>query len=489
MTDADTRKSVLMMCAHEPSLDPRIRWEAEGAAARFDVTVLGFASEEGTDRSRLWRGCRAVLVDGQPRSAVAFLWRFKHALRFPSGLLCAALLILLSPALLAADLAARLLGSLLRHLAGGEGVRAATASRGNGAAKRLAARRSRFPARLYYVFNALRRRFSPAAVMFWGALAGLPTPPDVLHCNDLDTLLVGVLAKRRYGCRLIYDAHEFYPYSDPDIGWFDVAFFRFVERTLIRQADAVVTVNPLLADAMRQEYGLPAVHSVANAEPWTSRRPQPAASRLRQLAGGRIAFLFQGRFAPGRGIEEIIAEWQAVDGERAALFLRGPENLWQRQALALAEGLDLLDRSIYFLDPVAEDDLVPAAAEADVGVIPYRPLIVNDRLCCPNKLSQYLHAGLMVIANDLPFVRAILREAGAGLFYDSATRGTFSRAVRQVLDDPELLPRACANAARFARDRFNWQTEGENLYALYEPHPPIAAAVRTAPAAIASPAA
>ena len=46
------RTDVLMICAHEPSLDPRIRWEAEAAARRFDVTVLGFNRDDGSEPER-----------------------------------------------------------------------------------------------------------------------------------------------------------------------------------------------------------------------------------------------------------------------------------------------------------------------------------------------------------------------------------------------------------------------------------------------------
>jgi hypothetical protein len=41
-----------------------------------------------------------------------------------------------------------------------------------------------------------------------------------------------------------------------------------------------------------------------------------------------------------------------------------------------------------------------------MSVIPAQASIINDRLACPNKLSQYLHAGLMVLANDLTYVRS-----------------------------------------------------------------------------------
>src|SRR6266481_10190268 len=131
--------------------------------------------------------------------------------------------------------------------------------------------------------------------------------------------------------------------------------------------------------------------------------------------------------------------------------------MWREAAIEKATQLGLLGRSVYFLEAVREDELVAAAAEADIGVIPYKPLILNDRLSCPNKLSQYLHAGLMVLANDLPYVRSVLSEAEAGLFYNSADLDTLAAVVHRIVGDPELLSRNRANALRFACDRFNWQ--------------------------------
>jgi glycosyltransferase involved in cell wall biosynthesis len=143
-----------------------------------------------------------------------------------------------------------------------------------------------------------------------------------------------------------------------------------------------------------------------------------------------------------------------------------------------------LEGSVYFLDAVGEAELVTAAAEANVGVIPYKPRIINDRLSCPNKLSQYLHAGLLVIANDLPYVKSVLSEADAGLFYSSAEPGTLANAVHRAVAEPELLKRSRQNALRFARERFNWQAQSETLYALYQPSD---RAVQTARLAAATP--
>ena len=464
------RRRVLMLCAHEPGLDPRIRWEAEAAFPRFDVTVLGFAGDDARDGDiKPTSFGRSILLPCADHGAVAYFWRLKEVAPFPADILLNVLLILMLPPLFLADGTVRLLGPSVRRLRVRPAASAGAVSAAGGTATpMLDARRGRFLARLYYVLSALRRRFSPATALFWDAIRAMPEKPDIVHCNDLDTLLVGVLAKRRYGVRLIYDAHEFFPHSDPQGKWVDIAFFSALERFLIRKADAVVTVNPQLGEAIRAAYRLDRVYSVPNAEPWVEGRPSSLpGSAMDQLARGRVKFLFQGRFSPGRGIEELIEGWTRVDGGRAALFLRGPDNLWRQALIELATRLGVFDRSVYFLDAVREDELVSGAAEADVGIIPYKPLIINDRLSCPNKLSQYLHAGLMVIANDLPYVKAVLTEAEAGLFYNSADPSTLAAAVSQVVDRPELLRRSRGNASRFARERFNWQVQAEILYALY----------------------
>jgi glycosyltransferase involved in cell wall biosynthesis len=461
------RPAVLMICAHEPGLDPRIRWEAEAAAGRFGVTVLGFNRDDGSlARSERVAGYQIVRLARRKVSGVSYFWRLKDILPITVYVPLGALLLPTLPLLVFCELLGRLLRGSVRRAA--RDVAVSSPLRGVRFSSLLGRIRGQALMRLDYILTALRLQFAPATRVFWKHLRNAPDKPDIVHCNDLDTLLVGVLAKLHYGCRLVYDAHEFYPVSDPHGKWLDITFFSLVERLLIRHADAVVSVNPLLGEAMRAAYRLDRVHSVPNAEPWAPGRAPPPGSEMAKIAQGRVRFLFQGRFTPGRGIDELIEGWAQIDAGRAALFLRGPDNMWRQAAIEHAARLGLLDRGIYFLDAVGEDDLVSAAAEADVGIIPYKPLILNDRLSCPNKLSQYLHAGLVVLANDLPYVQSVLSEAEAGVFYSSADLRTLGDAVGRILDDPAVLRQGRLSALRFARETFNWQIQSETLYALYQ---------------------
>ena len=237
------RRRILMICAHEPSLDPRIRWEAESAARHFDVTVLGFNRDDGSRPAvQTEDGYRVVHLVRPGVTGLAYFWQLKNALPWAAAIPLAPFVLLLAPAIIAGE---RLGGALRGAVQRSNGAHSSSRLR-----SLFGTVRARLAGRIEHILTVLRVQFAPASTAFCKYLHGLPEKPDIVHCNDLDTLLVGVLAKRRYGCRLVYDAHEFYPVSDPHGRWLDIGFFGLIERVLIRQADAVVTVNPPLAEAM-----------------------------------------------------------------------------------------------------------------------------------------------------------------------------------------------------------------------------------------------
>ena len=457
------RLRVLMLCAHEPTVDPRIRWEAEGATTQFDVTVLGFnRAQDPLPALEPSRGYTIRRVPHVEVSALHYFRRLAETLDPISRVTLIVLGVVFFPLLALLELCFRVLRTAYRNTKEPLDRHVPTLLRI--ARTMLAWIRS---TRAAYVMALLRAQFAPPTLFFWNAIVAMRDKPDIVHCNDLDTLLVGVLAKKHFGSRVVYDAHEYFPHSDPNGRWLDRAFFHALEKTLARKADSVITVNHQMADVIRTAYGLPSVESVPNAEPWTGCQVFASCSRMRTLARGRVSVLFQGRFSPGRGIEEVLEAWKHVDPSLAVLFLRGPDNIWRRDLVSQAERLGILDVSVHFLDSVGEDDLISAAAEADVGLIPYKGEVAGYKYACPNKLSQYLHAGLMIITNDLPYVREVIEEADAGLHYSLSDSGTLVEVVHRIARNPDLLKRARANARRYAREKFNWQVFSPTLYDAY----------------------
>ncbi len=502
------KKVMFILACHEPALDPRIDWVATSAALRYDTKVVGFQLESrpapahemlhGYAINRLvnrriasltlaWWLVRTYLTPGSAglfrllellmKSVATIAMLLVLAASFAVYLVFA-LISLLNPVrwmALGVRLGRRVLGKMVspaRYL----NMRDRWRNLALSLRTRIAQPAARWFPRLTACASRLRYRCQRAQqfsvmlkqlAMANGSLlsvANESTRPDLIYCNDLQTLLAGVLLSAHFRCRLVYDAHEFMACALPDYLWVEAWFWSALERAMVPHVDAAFTVNPLLAAAMSEANGV-RFQSLPNCEPTRPGvLPVPDLAKLEPLARGRVRFLFQGNFELHRGIEELISAWPGVDGSRAVLFLRGPHCDVRARCMQIAADLQLLDDSLFFLDPVRETDLVGAAAEADVGIIPYKPICLNNRLACPNKTSQYMHAGVALLTNNLDYVKQLVADFRCGLAYDSDDAQTIVTAVNRLAGDRDLLLTCRHNARIKAVEVFNWEVQSRELF-------------------------
>lgn len=285
-------------------------------------------------------------------------------------------------------------------------------------------------------------------------------PIHAIVAADLDTLAAGVILKDILKVPLIYDAHEYWPDSYSTFSEWEIAFWRKWEQTLTLHVDAAFTVSSPLAEYMSRIYGI-AFQTVPNCVPRGS--VGNAAKRQSHSPSGPVRFLYQGIFAPGRGLEALIRLWPRTDS-RAILMLRGPRHAYSRALEDLAAEAGVLNTRVLFLDPVPETQLIAAASEADVGVLPYEPININNQYCCPNKLSQYCAAGLALLSNRLDYVASIVQAGDFGLIEDLKRPDDFVAAVDRLTGDSTLRARLQANALAFFQRKFNWDEAAVPLY-------------------------
>lgn len=469
-TSSQNRPRLLMLAAHEPYDDPRIDWAARTALRSHEVDVLGLHNwnwnsrrpdvEDTPQGYRIWRvvrpqGGRSGLSFLLPLIAISVrrrsLARYKWLLMLASPLALLAVLV---------EMVVRFCGSLLTMLWPRFCMKALRSILANmkveGGGVRLFYKLRMFRNTLIHVSQATNA-FLPVA-------ADVCQKPSVIYCNDLDTLVAGVILKARTGAKLIHDSHEYWPHSNVEAGWLQVRFFSWLEKTLIKHADAVITVSDPLAREMEKAYAYKPILVVPNAEPWRDFSEKPRMQGdLSRLANGRVSFLFQGNFAPQRGLEELIDAWQEVDAARSALFLRGPDNQWKGALQERAGRLGLMNKAIYFLPPVCVEELVDAAREADVGVIPYKTDSPAYRFACPNKLSQYMQSGIALLANNISYVAQHIDAAGCGAVYDCYSPKTIVAAIEKLANNRDLLGKFKANSWAYSRDVFNWEMQSQPL--------------------------
>jgi glycogen(starch) synthase len=288
--------------------------------------------------------------------------------------------------------------------------------------------------------------------------------PDAIHANDWNTLPLAVAAKAKWGARIVYDSHEMaiaeYEHS---LKWrfAALAHVKAIEGRGIRAADAVITVSPGIVEALMEAYpGIPTpavIRNVPDAEP-VSFRP----------TGVKIEVLFHGLLRDNRGLEAIIdslPHWR----EEFRLVLRGSHGPGYRVRLeARAQERGVADR-IRFEPSVAPRDVVARAADSDVGLCLLPDSSRHNRFALPNKLFEYLAAGLAVITSPLPDMAEILRRYECGL--QASVDPQAIAAVINSLDRP-VIDRMKRQAIVAAGD-LSWTRERETLIGLYDKLPRI----------------
>ena len=288
-------------------------------------------------------------------------------------------------------------------------------------------------------------------------------PARVYHASDLYTLPALASAARRHDSRLAYDAREFYAHVAATAGrpWIRT-FWRLVEGRYIRQADAVFTVSESIADRLAQRYAIPRPMLIYNVPP---RQNVSASTYLRKHAGvadDQVLLLHQGQIQKDRGCYLLVDAMRDVRGAVLVFLGGGPLKPDLRHRVAEAG----LAYQVRFLDPVPPDALLPVTASADAGITLLEDTCLNHRFALPNKLFEYLMAGLPVLGSDLPEIRRVVAGHGVGLLVNPADRDALVKALQRMVDDTEARARWRSATPRVF-ETFSWEEASQRFEATY----------------------
>ena len=287
--------------------------------------------------------------------------------------------------------------------------------------------------------------------------------PELAHCNDLDTLLIGFMLKKTIGSILVYDAHEIYPEQFADNMRSEIwhSFYTAFERQLIRWVDAKLTVCDSLGEYFAKVYNSPGFVTIRNLPSVGQLASEHVLERRRE----RPKILYHGAYAAHRGLEQVMAAARRLEG--ADFVFRGIGSYGENLKRVAAE-LGVGDR-VSFVDPVGVDQLVPSASECDIGLNPFIPVCKNTEYALPNKFFEYLMAGLACASSDLVEIRRHTERYRVGRLFPSLEPDAIAETLKDLISRPDELVEYRRNALRAARDELNWEHEMQKFHAFYRP--------------------
>lgn len=289
--------------------------------------------------------------------------------------------------------------------------------------------------------------------------------PDVIHAHDLPQLRAAVKAKRRLNIPLVYDAHELYP----EIGTLTSRQKKILsirERRYIKDADKVITVNKYIAAEMVKRYKLPSINVVHNATDWPHSLAAKKWDRFREtfpIKHSDCIVLFQGWMSLNRGLQPLVLALALLPKSVHLVFMGYGEARPSLESMVIEESLQ---GRVHFMEAVPQSELLSWTASADVGVIPYQPVDLNNYYCSPNKLFEFIQAELPIVANDLPFLRDIVKEEGFGVVRNLESAEDYANAIEDILNDDKL--RLCRDKLSKRRNAYSWNAEQKKLLSIYQ---------------------
>jgi glycosyltransferase involved in cell wall biosynthesis len=317
-----------------------------------------------------------------------------------------------------------------------------------------------------------RRAFLPAL----RALA-----PDAVHVHDIH--LLGTVAE--YAARashrpyVVYDAHEYV--AGLAVGGArtqrSVNGWAALEGEYVHSADRVITVADGLAERLQVLHQLERLPAVVHNAPVAWGDGVGSSRTLRHECGvgpGVTLVVYSGALSTARGVDTAVEALGLLpDVHLAVVAVPFPHPMTARLK-AIAARVGAVGR-LHLVPPVPSHEVPSYLSQADIAVSPILGDSVSYDMALPNKLFEFLHAGLPMVVSDCRAVAAFVTQHGLGEVFRAGDADDLARAVRRVMANP---PRPNTSALR---REYSWQGQEPHLVAVYNeltsgvrvPHTPI----------------
>jgi glycosyltransferase involved in cell wall biosynthesis len=292
--------------------------------------------------------------------------------------------------------------------------------------------------------------------------------PEVVHVHDVH--LLGTVAEYASGAAhkplVVYDAHEYVAglavsgartQRSVD-GW------AALEREFISSADRVITVADGLAGMLQSAHHLQRRPAVVHNAPVAWDEVVGASRSLRDECGigPEVALaVYSGALSAARGVDTAVEALGLLPDLHLAVVAVPYPHPMAARLRAIAARVGAGDR-LHMVPPVPSHEVPSYLSEADLAVSPILGDSVSYDMALPNKLFEFLHAGLPMVVSDCRSMAQFVTDQGLGRVFRAGDPGDLADAVRAVLANP---PHPDTTALR---REFSWQGQEPHLLAVYD---------------------
>ena len=285
----------------------------------------------------------------------------------------------------------------------------------------------------------------------------------LLVSNDLDTLLPNYLISKIRNIPVVYDTHELFT-ETPEVihRKFVQSVWQRIERWIFPKLTDVFTVSESIAQYYMDKYKVE-VKVVRNVPPSRNFKNRKTRKELDIPEDRKILILQGSGINIQRGAEELIRSMQYID-KHLLLIIGGGDVI--NDLKQLVSDLNLNDKA-RFLPRLPMEQLYQYTMNADLGITIDKDTNMNYRFSLPNKLFDYIHAGIPVLASPLTEIKKIIEKYKIGKTIENHNPEHIAEKIKEMTLSPDKIKEWKENC-KFAASELCWEKEEKTVLEVYK---------------------
>ncbi len=284
---------------------------------------------------------------------------------------------------------------------------------------------------------------------------------NLVFSNDLDTLMAAFLASKCKRKKIIYDTHEYFTETPELVNRpFVQNIWKAIENFIFPKLIYIITVNNSIA-ALYAEKFAKKIQVVRNI-PMSFDVPNIKSRVELGLPIDKKIIILQGSgINIQRGAEEAVEAMKQI--ENSVLLIAGAGDVIDFLKKYVID--NKLDEKVIFKSKMPYEDLLQYTANSDLGLAIDKNTNINYQFSLPNKLFDYIHAGIPVLASNLVELKNIIDEFDVGYFIDNHDPEHIAKKINEIFSNEVTYLTKKGNTKR-AKKELCWENESKKLSAI-----------------------
>jgi glycosyltransferase involved in cell wall biosynthesis len=240
--------------------------------------------------------------------------------------------------------------------------------------------------------------------------------------------------------------------------------WKWIERSIVPKLKSCITVNASIANLFENEYQ---VHfGIVRNIPRQREKIEKLTRASLGLPENKKIVLLQGSgINVQRGAEEAVEAMQYLDD--VLLLIVGEGDVLPVLKKMVQELL--LREKVKFIPRQTPENLAGYTANADIGLTIDKDTNINYRFSLPNKLFDYIHSGIPVLATPLIELKNIIQYYQIGEFIENHDPQHIADSIKKMLENEKQLAVYKSNTRKAAAE-LNWENEKKTLIEIFAPY-------------------